>query len=55
MVSARLNSRWRRMGGRAVEDLRQLSKFSRGAKHEIVVIVSFTRYLMQFYHDILRV
>jgi hypothetical protein len=39
----------------SVEDLRQFSKFSRGAKHEIVVVLSFTHYLMQIYHDILMV
>jgi hypothetical protein len=41
--------------GRSVYDLRLFSKFSRGAKQEIVVEVSFTHYLMQIYHDILRV
>ncbi len=43
------------MCGRPVEDLRQFSKFSRGAQREIVVELSFTHYLMQIYHDILRV
>ena len=55
MVAERPNSRRGRMCGYSVEDLRQFSKFSRGAKRKIVVQVSFTRYLVQIYHDILRV
>jgi len=37
----------------SVEDLRQFSKFSRGAKRLFVILLSFTHYLMQIYHDIL--
>jgi len=55
MVAERPDSRWKRKCGRSDYDLRQFSKFSRGAKQEIVVEVSFTHYLMQIYHDILRV